>query len=606
MVANLFPALILCLTFLSDHAKGSCSFGRWGSDCRRRCSSRCVGRWCLASSGKCKLGCADRFYGDRCDQHCGKCRGFGRCYRDGSCIYGCLAGWTGSTCLSKAPCQDNYLSCRLPWVQCDEPDVRDSCKKTCGACDRYPEIDCGQPTAITNMVVSRRLTYYGDQVTYRCVSGYTGVGSGTSTCQENGNWTRPGLICKKIDCGQPTAITNMVVSRRHTYYGDQATYRCVSGYTGVGSGTSTCQENGNWTRPGLICKKIDCGQPTAITNMVVSRRLTYYGDQATYGCVSGYTGVGSGTSTCQENGNWTRPGLICKKIDCGQPTAITNMVVSRRHTYYGDQATYRCVSGYTGVGSGTSTCQENGNWTRPGLICKKIDCGQPTAITNMVVSRRHTYYGDQATYGCVSGYTGVGSGTSTCQENGNWTRPGLICKKIDCGQPTAITNMVVSRRHTYYGDQATYRCVSGYTGVGSGTSTCQENGNWTRPDLSCEKIPCQDDYSFCHKYFVNCDEPGKSESCKKTCGACTDTYSDPCEDPERWGWHCRDLCNAACSGRRCDRLTGQCLGDCINGHYDAACELHCENCDEGGCFKNGTCRTGCKQGWRGPQCYQTD
>ncbi|XP_071118728.1 sushi, von Willebrand factor type A, EGF and pentraxin domain-containing protein 1-like isoform X2 [Haliotis cracherodii] len=515
MVAYLFPALILCLTFLSDHAKGNCPIGRWGSDCRRRCSSRCVGRWCLASSGKCKLGCADRFYGDRCDQHCGKCRGFGRCY--GICIYGCLAGWTGSTCLSK--------------------------------------IDCGQPTAITNMIVSRRLTYYGDQATYRCVSGYTGVGSGTSTCQENGNWTRPGLICKKIDCGQPTAITNMIVSRRLTYYGDQATYRCVSGYTGVGSGTSTCQENGNWTRPGLICKKIDCGQPTAITNMVVSRRLTYYGDQATYGCVSGYTGVGSGTSTCQENGNWTRPGLICKKIDCGQPTAITNMVVSRRLTYYGDQATYRCVSGYTGVGSGTSTCQENGNWTRPGLICKKIDCGQPTAITNMVVSRRLTYYGDQATY----------------------------------------------------------RCVSGYTGVGSGTSTCQENGNWTRPDLSCESHPvksCRDQYpEECQHYvtrtLVLCDQPGIIPACRHACSACVEPV-DPCEDPERWGRHCRDLCNAACSGRLCDRLTGQCLGDCINGHYGAACELHCENCDGGRCFKNGTCRIGCRQGRRGPQCDQTD
>ncbi|XP_046370701.2 scavenger receptor class F member 1-like [Haliotis rufescens] len=118
---------------------------------------------------------------------------------------------------------------------------------------------------------------------------------------------------------------------------------------------------------------------------------------------------------------------------------------------------------------------------------------------------------------------------------------------------------------------------------------------------------CRDQYPECPHYVTRtlCDQPGIIPACRRACSACVEPV-DPCEDPARWGWHCRDLCNAACSGRRCDRLTGQCLGDCINGNYDAACELRCENCDGGGCFKNGTCRTGCRQRWRGPQCDQTD
>ncbi|XP_046547648.1 sushi, von Willebrand factor type A, EGF and pentraxin domain-containing protein 1-like isoform X1 [Haliotis rubra] len=336
MVANLFSALVLCLTFLSYQVEGNCPFGRWGKDCRRRCSSRCVGTWCEASTGKCKLGCVDRFYGDRCEQRCWNCGGFGRCYRDGRCIYTCSAGWARPICLSK------------------------------------------------------------------------------------------------------------------------------------------------------------------------------------------------------------------------------------------------------------------------------IDCGQPAPITTMVVSGGRTHYGDRATYRCVSGYSGVGSGTSTCQESGIWTRPMLVCNKIDCGQPTPITNMVVSGGRTHYGDRATYRCVSGYSGVGSGTSTCQESGIWTRPVLVCNKTPCKDDYSFCQEGFVNCDAPGISEACKKTCGACEDTHAEPCDDPERWGWHCGEACSTACRERRCDRKSGHCLGECMVGHYGAACDLRCENCDEGGCFKNGTCRQGCRHKWRGLQCDQRD
>ncbi|XP_046547650.1 multiple epidermal growth factor-like domains protein 6 isoform X3 [Haliotis rubra] len=278
MVANLFSALVLCLTFLSYQVEGNCPFGRWGKDCRRRCSSRCVGTWCEASTGKCKLGCVDRFYGDRCEQRCWNCGGFGRCYRDGRCIYTCSAGWARPICLSK----------------------------------------------------------------------------------------------------------------------------------------------------------------------------------------------------------------------------------------------------------------------------------------------------------------------------------------IDCGQPAPITTMVVSGGRTHYGDRATYRCVSGYSGVGSGTSTCQESGIWTRPMLVCNKTPCKDDYSFCQEGFVNCDAPGISEACKKTCGACEDTHAEPCDDPERWGWHCGEACSTACRERRCDRKSGHCLGECMVGHYGAACDLRCENCDEGGCFKNGTCRQGCRHKWRGLQCDQRD
>ncbi|XP_046547638.1 multiple epidermal growth factor-like domains protein 6 [Haliotis rubra] len=119
---------------------------------------------------------------------------------------------------------------------------------------------------------------------------------------------------------------------------------------------------------------------------------------------------------------------------------------------------------------------------------------------------------------------------------------------------------------------------------------------------------CRDQYpQECRQYVTRtlCDHPGITPACRHTCAACVDPVA-PCEDPKRWGQHCDNLCNVACSGRRCHRMSGYCHGSCWDGLYGLACELHCENCMNGHCNRVGTCLSGCKPGWRGTRCDQND
>ncbi|XP_061190942.1 multiple epidermal growth factor-like domains protein 11 [Saccostrea echinata] len=89
-----------------------------------------------------------------------------------------------------------------------------------------------------------------------------------------------------------------------------------------------------------------------------------------------------------------------------------------------------------------------------------------------------------------------------------------------------------------------------------------------------------------------------------------------CRDPRYYGDNCDQSCPAACQERRCDVITGDCLG-CISGYqglkcrqvcneqtYGPQCALSCGNCRCGyTCHHiNGTCLNGCDEGVEGEKC----
>lgn len=401
--------------------------------------------------------------------------------------------------------------------------------------------DCGAPPAAnangTSMVPGA--TTVGATTTYACNVGYTG--GGTLTCQAAGTWSAASApACTIVSCGAPPTVANGTVGAGANTYNSTRTYTCDSGYQiASGSGTVTCLASASWTTPptcqpipngcatnpclnggtctenmgtftgctgcnagysGMLCEvPVDCNALTVANGTVAySPMNTTLGSVATTTCNMGYTRSGPASRTCQSNGSWSGAANTCVPVSCGAAPDGTNSTATETSTTLGGVATYTCAAGYVVSGGDASrTCQANGTWSGTALSCALGDCGAPLAAgaNASVATPGGTNTGDVATYSCNVGYTSAGGVASrTCQVNAGtagWTPGGasLSCNIVSCGAPPSGTNAMVSFTTTNYNDTAMYTCNVGFAG-GPSTITCQANGTWSGPGLSCTPVSC--------------------------------------------------------------------------------------------------------------------
>nr|XP_057927624.1 sushi domain-containing protein 1 isoform X6 [Doryrhamphus excisus] len=126
--------------------------------------------------------------------------------------------------------------------------------------------------------------------------------------------------------------------------------------------------------------------------------------------------------------------------------------------------------------------------------CKVVDCGHPALQDNMLLfSATGTTYGSVATFVCGEGFLlKSGVTTSLCGDDGLWTRTNMICEEIKCQEPVVITH---TKRlwdgATHVGSVVVYQCDEGYdTRSTRNYSVCGESGLWEDIDLWCEEISC--------------------------------------------------------------------------------------------------------------------
>ncbi|XP_048255152.1 multiple epidermal growth factor-like domains protein 10 [Haliotis rufescens] len=81
-----------------------CETGYYSTNCSLTCPPQCRERYgdrglCDRTTGKCREGCKPTWWGDKCEQKCGKqCSGSECFFYDGSCASGCKDGLSGSHC----------------------------------------------------------------------------------------------------------------------------------------------------------------------------------------------------------------------------------------------------------------------------------------------------------------------------------------------------------------------------------------------------------------------------------------------------------------------------------------------------------------------------
>ncbi|XP_063345956.1 sushi, von Willebrand factor type A, EGF and pentraxin domain-containing protein 1-like isoform X1 [Pelmatolapia mariae] len=188
--------------------------------------------------------------------------------------------------------------------------------------------------------------------------------------------------------------------------------------------------------------------------------------------------------------------LWLPEVDCGSPPAVPHSrLLWNKSTRMGTEVVYQCNSGYHNVGKGNvSICTAAGQWAGPSVLCREILCGNPPVIefTGQVWSYNSTP-GSTVLYFCKDGfYNKGGNNVSTCQENGQWTSPTLSCQEILCGDPPNLPHTgQVWKGSSTPGNTVIYYCKKGfYHSDGNNVSVCTINGYWTKPDISCKEVDC--------------------------------------------------------------------------------------------------------------------
>ncbi|XP_016110843.1 complement decay-accelerating factor isoform X7 [Sinocyclocheilus grahami] len=148
-------------------------------------------------------------------------------------------------------------------------------------------------------------------------------------------------------------------------------------------------------------------------------------------CAKGYVRKEGSTSITCLNGVWSAVELICKKIDCGEPTHSPHMsYVISDGTLFGAYIKTKCETGYDLEGSSHRQCLVSG-WSGK-AECILTTCNLPDPIEHgkMNAPRGKPEFNDVITFSCDDNYILVGNSSITCGEYGDYSSPPPKCKAI--------------------------------------------------------------------------------------------------------------------------------------------------------------------------------
>ncbi|XP_069125855.1 multiple epidermal growth factor-like domains protein 11 [Argopecten irradians] len=127
---------------VTGYCSRGCDSGYYGNQCDVVCSPNCL-KSCKRGLGFC-LGCKDGFYGDRCEHPCQYCYN-DTCQQDtGLCTYGCEAGHTGHMCANNCPPGWFGPDCKKSCSNCKDNTQCDVINGTCllGCLDGWTNYNC--------------------------------------------------------------------------------------------------------------------------------------------------------------------------------------------------------------------------------------------------------------------------------------------------------------------------------------------------------------------------------------------------------------------------------------------------------------------------------
>ncbi|GFR98083.1 sushi, von Willebrand factor type A, EGF and pentraxin domain-containing protein 1-like [Elysia marginata] len=283
-----------------------------------------------------------------------------------------------------------------------------------------------------------------------------------------------------------------------TTFGESVTVFCLPGFYPLTGLTLTCDETGNWTGDDLSCDLVNCGNPPSVYKAVAHYVATSWNAEARYECEDVTVGEDedNSTSTCQEDGEWSPVAIQCIPVTCGAAPFIDNSNLTYIKSGDGEfEAIYTCHTGYVfDTRSTKQVCslKQNVRKWRPdngdGIRCVGVPCGAAPSVHHATVAESGRHFPAQASYTCEDGYVLTSAvSVRTCNEDGNWTTEDVTCDRPTCGMPTIPDHAVVSQgvklQESYkHGDSVAYLCEDGHV---TAPASSDDIWRWKNGNLTC-------------------------------------------------------------------------------------------------------------------------
>lgn len=373
----------------------------------------------------------------------------------------------------------------------------------------------------------------GQQLEFKCDSGYRLVGERILMCMKSGEWNHQIPLCQSIGCPPPTPLnhghmnykvnntvnmSSSLADSYSNYYSDNSTmnyykhedvvtFSCNEGYKFQGNSTRStfqmlkCFSNDSWIGSLTSCIPIKCPWPSVEHAIIVnkieinSKYGAIPGTKLSITCKERFI-VSDDNVTCNNYGDWFPAVPKCILHQCSPLSThpVANLFVGKSIT----------VSSLT---KNKNNSVENDTLAQLTLAIGgdkfgdkfTLQCNDMTKKLNLMINNTNNLIINEISWQCDE--KGIWKLIRDVNMTENQLRQYLlandVCEnnKSSCSPPMVPLNGYLIDTGENDGDNwqindsITYKCRNGYKLHGSGIIFCTENGTWS-PLQQCKLVNC--------------------------------------------------------------------------------------------------------------------
>lgn len=264
-----------------------------------------------------------------------------------------------------------------------------------------------------------------------------------------------------------------------------------------------------------------CGSlPTFISSGSISCTAgKNYDSVCTVTCNPNTELIGKSTTVCRRDGTWSNPLPRCGGLFCEPKPLQYGWYTCSGGYQSGSTCVPNCWPGYKPSGPKSITCRR-GSWDN--IIdpaCRPRECpvlGNVAGGNITCSNKRYAQSRCQVT--CDEGRRLDGIMESYCQDNGKWSHPLPTCERILCPPRGTVMNGVVAcTAGVEIGSSCSATCDNGFTLAGAATSVCLPTGEWSEPLPKCVRVTCPRRRRLTGGTIRCTDESYVGSTCTATC-----------------------------------------------------------------------------------------
>uniref|UniRef100_H3DQT8 E-selectin n=1 Tax=Tetraodon nigroviridis TaxID=99883 RepID=H3DQT8_TETNG len=358
---------------------------------------------------------------------------------------------------------------------------------------------------------------------------------GNYTCQCHPGFQGP--LCEEAIACQPLLDPeqgSIICSPPDAPYSYNSTceVRCDEGYEASGQNHLQCDHTGQWSASVPACTVKKCPPilfpfPGNLTCVDTLEPFSF-GSWCSFTCQKGHTLVGEATMTCQASGEWSSSTPRCAVVQCNRLKAPHNAIISCENPLgehsYGSTCTVECNKGFDLIGTNTTKCSSQGQWSPQLPVCQARKCHPvdlPRGFLSCFNPNGPFTFGSLCTATCERGFALNGTVSIECSSLGLWSADIPQCSAKQCpalGSP-AHGSLVCSAPHGEFsfGAQCGSTCEDGFLLNGTAETECTSQGVWSTETPHCLALQCEAIRVFSSSLYVNCSHPVEELSFGSQC-----------------------------------------------------------------------------------------